>query len=207
MNITASDVKKFRDMTGAGMMEAKQALTDSDGDIEKAKEWLRQRGSEIADKKAERNAVQGLVVSYIHAGGKVGVLLELNCETDFVAKNEEFKKVASELALQVAGMNPLYINSEDVPTEELDAKKAEWKSELEGKPAEVADKIIAGKMDKWLGEVCLMNQPFFRDDSKKAGELIHELVGIIKENIKVGRFVRMPLGGEMTVAQTTSTNE
>jgi elongation factor Ts len=200
MEITASQVKELRELTGAGMMEAKQALVEAAGDFAKAQELLRKRGAEIAGKKSSRNASEGIVVSYIH-GTKLGVLLELNCETDFVAKNEDFKRVAQELALQVAGLNPLYVDRSEIPEEELNTMKSEWAAEVKGKPLDVTEKIIQGKLDKYCSEVCLMDQTFFRDETKTVRDVVNDLVGIIKENIKVGRFVRMPMGHTVRVAE------
>jgi len=194
MEIKAEVVKKLRDITGAGMMDVKKALIASDGDFEKATKLLQEKGAQIAEAKSERTADQGLVVSYIHPGDKIGVLLELNCETDFVSRNEDFKKLAHNLALQVAGMQPIYVYPEDVPEEVIKKEKELYKSQLAGKPKAAVDQALEGKLNSFYESVCLTKQPFVLDQEKTVEDLISELVGILKENIKIGRFVRFELG-------------
>ena len=194
MEIKAEVVKKLRDLTGCGMMDVKRALQSSDGDFEKAAKFLQEKGAQIAESKSERVTSQGLIVSYIHPGDKVGVLVELNCETDFVSRNEDFKKLAHNLAVHVAGMHPLYVTPEDVPTDVIKKEKDLYKSQLEGKSKDLIDQAIEGKFKGFYESVCLTKQPFVLDQDKKVEDLISEIVGILKENIKIGRFVRFELG-------------
>lgn len=194
MEIKAEVVKKLRDLTGSGMMDVKRALQASDGDFEKAAKLLQEKGAQIAESKSERVTSQGLIVSYIHPGDKVGVLLEINCETDFVSRNEDFKKLAHNLAVQVAGMHPLYISPEDVPEDVLKKEKDLYKSQIKGKSKELIDQALEGKLNSFYESVCLTKQPFVLDPDKKVEDLISDIVGILKENIKIGRFVRFELG-------------
>ena len=194
MEIKAEVVKKLRDLTGSGMMDVKKALQASDGDFEKAAKLLQEKGAQIAASKSARVASQGLVVSYIHPGDKVGVLVELNCETDFVSRNEDFKKLAHNLAVHVAGMHPLYVAPEDVPSEVVKKEKDLYKSQLEGKSSELVEQALEGKLNGFYESVCLTKQPYVLDQDKKVEDLISEIVGILKENIKIGRFVRFELG-------------
>ena len=191
-------IQKLRSMTGAGVMDCKAALSEAKNDIDKAIQYLREKGMASAVKKAERVAKQGLVYSYIHAGGKLGVLLELNCETDFVARTEDFQNLCKEVAMQVAAANPLYLKREDVPGDVLEKEREIYKAQLkeEGKPEKVWDKIIEGKVEKFYSQVCLLDQPYIRDTSgkEKVSALITNAVGKIGENIVVRRFARFVLG-------------
>jgi elongation factor Ts len=192
MDISITDVKKLRSVTGAGMMDAKQALAEAQGDIDKAIEILRKRGQKVAAKKADRQAVEGLVGVYLHANGKLAALVEVNCETDFVARTEEFKNFANDLAMQVAAMNPQYLSPEDVPEEVKEKEKEIYAEEMKdsGKPAEVMEKIIAGKLEKFYSENCLLRQTFIKDDSISIEKYLTDTIGKIGENIKIKRFVR-----------------
>ncbi|MBU1083197.1 translation elongation factor Ts [Patescibacteria group bacterium] len=194
MEIKAEIVKKLRDLTGSGMMDVKKALQASDGDFEKAAKLLREKGAQIAASKSARVASQGLIVSYIHPGDKVGVLVELNCETDFVSRNEDFKKLAHNLAVHVAGMHPLYVAPEDVPSDVVKKEKDLYKTQLKGKSKELTEQALEGKLNGFYEAVCLTKQPFVLNQDKKVEDLISEIVGILKENIKIGRFVRFELG-------------
>ena len=178
------------------MMDVKSALEESGGDREKAIEILRKKGLAARAKRAERTASEGVVEAYIHAGGKVGVLLELNCETDFVARTDDFKNLAHELALHIAAANPLYVNVEDIPVEVIEKEKeiAKEQAKNEGKPDNILDKIIEGRVAKFYEEAVLLNQPYVKDPNKKIGDLISEAVGKIGENIQIRRFTRYSLG-------------
>jgi len=193
--ITAALVKELRDRTGAGFMDCKKALTETDGDIDQAIEWLKEKGVAKAAGKAGREARDGLIGSYIHAGGKLGVLIEVNSETDFVARNADFQKLVKDIAMQVAGMAPSYVTIESIPAEELEAKKAELLADeaTQKKPAEIREKIVEGQLNKWYKEVVLYEQ-IFRDTEMTVGELVTEAVARIGENIRVRRFVRFQLG-------------
>ncbi|MFH1029799.1 MAG: translation elongation factor Ts [bacterium] len=186
-------IVKLRNMTGAGMLDCKKALEETGGDIEKAIDYLRKKGEvKAAKKSAERNASEGIIHAYIHGGGKVGVLLQLNCETDFVAKNEEFKNLAHNLAMHIAALNPSYVKPEDIPEGELEREKDIYNEQLkaEGKPKNIIDKILDGKVAKYYEEVCLLNQPYIKDDKKKVEQIIAEAIAKIGEKIEVARFVR-----------------
>ncbi|MEJ5173419.1 MAG: translation elongation factor Ts [Hydrogenothermaceae bacterium] len=196
MAVDAKLVKTLREMTGAGMLECKAALEEANGDLEQAVEILRKKGVAKAAKKAGRETKEGLIHSYIHAGGRIGVLLELNCETDFVARNELFRELANEIALQIAAMKPQYVKREDVPREvvEKEGEIAREAAIAEGKPAHIAEKIAEGKLEKFYKEVCLYEQPYIKDDKKTVEELIKEYIAKIGENIQVRRFCRYELG-------------
>ncbi len=196
MAVDAKLVKTLREMTGAGMLECKAALEEANGDLETAVEILRKKGIAKASKKAGRETKEGLIHSYIHAGGRIGVLLELNCETDFVARNELFKELANEIALQIAAMKPQYVKREDVPREvvEKEAEIAIEAAKAEGKPQHIAEKIAEGKVEKFYKEVCLYEQPYIKDDKKTIENLIKEYIAKIGENIQVRRFCRYELG-------------
>lgn len=198
MQISAEMVKKLRDMTGAGVMECKTALNEAQGDFEKAVEILRKRGAAVAQKKAGRVTKEGVVTSYIHFNDKIGVLLELGCETDFVARMPEFKELAYNLAKHVAAMNPIYITREDVPAEVLEKEKEIYLAQLKdsNKPQAVLEKIVQGKLEKFYEEVCLYDQKYIFDDTKTVKQVVDELIGKIRENIRVTRFVRMQVGTE-----------
>jgi elongation factor Ts len=196
MAVDAKLVKKLREMTGAGMLDCKKALEETNGNLEEAVELLRKKGIAKAAKKAGRETKEGLIHSYIHAGGRVGVLLELNCETDFVARNELFKELANELALQIAAMKPKWVKREDVP-QEIIAKEGEIAREAaiaEGKPEHIAEKIAEGKLNKFFQENCLLEQKYIKDESKTIEELVKEYIAKIGENIQVGRFCRFEIG-------------
>ncbi len=194
--MSTQDVVKLRTMTGAGMLDCKKALDEAGGDLDKAAEILRKKGqAKAAKKSAERETKEGIVHSYIHANGKVGVLLELLCETDFVARNEVFKELAHDLAMQIAATDPLYIKPEDVPEEVIKKEKSMIKEEMadESKPADVLDKIVEGKMAKYYEEICLMNQLFIKDEDKTIADLINDKIASLGEKIEVGRFCRFSI--------------
>jgi len=193
--ITANDVKQLRDKTGAGMMDCKRALTESGGDLDKAVAWLREQGLSTAAKKAGRVAREGVITSYIHHGSRLGVLLELNCETDFVARTNDFQQLARELAMQVAGLAPTYVSREAVPAEVIEEKRRTFTADVEQekRPADRIPTIVEGKLNKWLESVCLLELPY-RDTDRKIGDLVTEKVSLLGENIRVARFVRMAVG-------------
>jgi elongation factor Ts len=193
--IKAEDVKRLRDQTGAGIMDCKRALEESGGDVEQAVQWLREKGLSTAAKKAGREAREGVIASYIHHGSRLGVLLELNCETDFVARTDDFQQLARELAMQVAGLSPLYVSPDDVPADVLDAQRREFTEEAErdGRPVDRVPQIVEGKLNKWYETVCLLELPY-RDTDKKVGDLITDKVAVLGENIRVARFARMAVG-------------
>lgn len=195
MSITAEDVKKLRDMSGAGMMDAKRALEETNGDQEKAMELLRKKGIASAAKKADRATENGLVGSYVH-GGKIGVLVEVACETDFVARTEDFQEFVRDLCMHVAAANPDYLNPEDVPADVVEKEKVVYKEEViaSGKPAEHADKIVEGKLNKFYEGICLNKQAFVKDPATSIEELTKSMIAKVGENIIVKRFVRMELG-------------
>ena len=190
--VSAKQVQQLREMTNCGMMECKKALEEADGNLEKAGEILRKSGAAKAVKKSIRSAEEGIVESYIHAGGKVGVLLKLNCETDFVAKNELFQQLAHDLALHIAGMNPLYISMDDIPEDTQKNERRIYGEQFSGsgKPQEIVDKIIEGKMQSYAAEIALLEQSFVKDQDKKIKDMINEYIAKLGENIKVGGFVR-----------------
>jgi elongation factor Ts len=196
-DISAEQVKELRERTGAGFMDCKRALTEADGDLDKAVTLLREQGLAAAAKKAGREAREGLVASYIHTGGRVGVLIEVNCETDFVARTDEFQKLVRDLAVQVAGLAPLYVDQERIPAADLEAKKAELLADesTQKKPEAIRSQIVAGQLQKWFSQVSLYDQPF-RDEERTVGELINEKIATIGENIRVRRFTRYALGEE-----------
>ncbi len=196
--ITASAVKELREQTGAGFMDCKRVLEETGGNVEAAVALLRERGLAAAAKKAGREANEGLVASYIHTGGRVGVLIEVNCETDFVARTDDFQKLVRDLAVQVAGLAPLYVDVEGIPAADLERKKAELAADptAASKPAEIREKIVEGQLKKWYREVCLLEQPF-RDEERLVRDLVTEKISTIGENIRVRRFVRYALGEEL----------
>src|SRR5512135_340047 len=187
--IAAESVKELREMTGAGFMDCKRALEETGGDVQAAVALLRERGLAAAARKAGREAREGLVGSYIHTGGRVGVLIEVNCETDFVARTDEFQKLVRDLAMQVAGLAPLYVDVDGIPPAELEAKRAELLGDevVQRKPAEIRERIVDGQLKKWYREVCLLEQPF-RDEERTVRELVTERIATIGENIRVRRF-------------------
>jgi elongation factor Ts len=197
-DISAELVKELRDRTGAGFMDCKKALTEAGGDLDKATAILRERGLAAAARKSSREAREGLVSSYIHTGGRVGVLIEINCETDFVARTDEFQKLVKDLAVQVAGLAPLYVDRSAIPPADLEARKAELLADpsVQKKPEEIRDRIVEGQLDKWYAQVCLVDQPF-RDEERTVGQLITDRIATIGENIVVRRFTRYALGEEL----------
>jgi elongation factor Ts len=197
-DISAASVKELRERTGAGFMDCKNALVEAGGDLEKATSILRERGLAAAAKKSGREAREGLISSYIHTGGRVGVLIEVNCETDFVARTDEFQKLVRDLAIQVAGLSPLYIDEADIPAAELEAKKAEVLADPATlkRPENVRPQIVDGQLKKWFSQVCLLDQPF-RDEERTVRDLITEKIATIGENILVRRFTRYALGEEL----------
>lgn len=194
--INAKTVMQLRAMTGAGMMDAKAALEEAGGDLIKAVELLRKKGIAKADKKAERATKEGRVFVYLHSNGKLGSLVELFCETDFVAKTEQFQELGHDLAMHAAATAPEYVRREDVPVEVIEREKEIYRAEIadQNKPAEVAEKIVEGKLNRFYSEVCLMEQLFIKDDTKTIGTLIKEVIGVLGENMQVGRIARMNLG-------------
>lgn len=194
--ITAQMVKELRDSTGAPFIDCKKALQEVSGDIDRALDILKIRGVAKASKKVGRETPEGTIMSYIHAGGKIGVMVEINCETDFVARNEEFQDFAREVAMQIAASNPKYVSKENIPEEELEKEKEVMKAQVleSGKPAEIAEKIVEGKIEKYYEEVCLLNQTYIRDSKQKIDDILQALIAKIGENIKVRRFTRFQLG-------------
>ena len=199
MSFTAQDVAKLRAQTGVGMMECKKALTEANGDFEKAIVILRERGLKAVDKKQGRIASEGLVASYIHMGGRIGVLVEVNCETDFVAKSDDFQVLVKDIAMHIAAANPKYVTEAEVPTAELEDEKEILKVQAlnEGKPANIVERMIEGRIKKYYEDVCLLNQPFVKDSSKTIKDILTEATLKIGEKISIRRFVRYELGEGM----------
>lgn len=199
MNITSAMVKDLREKTGAGMMDCKEALTASDGDFEKAIDYLRKKGMSAATKRSSKAAKDGTIATYIHMGGKIGVMVELNCETDFVAKTDNFQTMAKDLAMQIAATNPIYVSSQEISPEAMEREKDIYRSQLlaEKKPEKIWDKIIEGKLNKFYEEVCLVNQKFIKDDSVTIETLINNMIAKTGENIIIRRFARFQLGEEI----------
>jgi elongation factor Ts len=202
MTITAEMVRKLREETGAGMMECKSALVEANGDTEKAREILRKKGLASAAKKAGRATTEGLIGHYIHQGAKIGVLVEVNCETDFVAKTPDFQNLVREIAMHVAAAAPVYVTKDEVPAEVLDKEREIYRAQAanQGKPANVVDKIAEGKLKDFYATACLLEQPFVRDPKLTVGQLVQEKIAIIKENIVVRRFARFKVGEELQAA-------
>jgi elongation factor Ts len=198
MAISAEMVKELREKTGAGMMDCKKALSETGGDVEKAIDYLRQKGLSDAAKRSGRTASEGLVASYIHPGGKIGVLLEVNCESDFVARTEDFQGLVKDVAMHVAAANPLYLRREDVPEEVITREKNIYVAQAQegGKPERIVERIVQGKLEKFFQEVCLLEQPFVKDPDLSIGQLISSKVAKLGENIVVRRFQRYQLGGQ-----------
>ena len=189
------EIKALREETSAPMMDCRKALVDAAGDVERAKTLLLERGAAQAEKKAQRTADEGLVTSYIHAGGKIGVLVEVNSETDFVARNPKFAELSRDIAMHVAAMSPQYLDRAGVPAEEVQRLSEEFRATVPpGKPPEVADKIVQGKLNKWYEENCLLDQAFVKDDSMSVGDLVNRSIGALGEKIRVRRFARYALG-------------
>ncbi len=197
--ISAATVKALRDKTGAGMMDCKKALGECDGDEEKAVAWLREKGLAKAQKRAGRATSEGVIGSYIHSNGKIGVLVEIKCETDFVARSERFLEFAKNVAMQIAAANPVCLAPEDVPADMLAKEKEIFKHQAmeEGKPEAIAEKIVEGRIKKFYKEICLLEQPFIKDDKVSIKDLLNELVGVLGENVQIGRFTRMALGEDV----------
>jgi len=196
MEISASFVRELREKTGAGIMDCKKALAECAGDLEKAVDYLRQKGLASAAKKMGRVAGEGQVGAYIHAGGKIGVLVEINCETDFVARTAEFQSLLKDITMQIAAANPRYIKPEDVSSEELEREKQIYRRQAldAGKPEKVVEKIVEGKVERFYSEVCLLEQTFIKDPDRKVQDLIRETIARLGENIQVRRFARYHLG-------------
>ncbi|HEX7535166.1 MAG TPA: translation elongation factor Ts [Syntrophales bacterium] len=198
MSITSSMVKELREKTGAGMMDCKEALTMSSGDFEKAIDHLRKKGMSAATKRSSKAAKDGVIASYIHMGGKIGVLVEVNCETDFVAKTDDFRLLAKELTMHIAAANPRYLKSEDIPSDVLEREKEIYRSQAmaEKKPEKIWDKIIEGKLKKYYEDVCLLDQKFIKDTAITVGTLVSNTIAKTGENIVIRRFMRFQLGAE-----------
>ena len=196
MEITAAMVKKLRDLTGAGMMECKAALTEASGNIEEATTILRKRGLAQATKKAGRSTNEGLIGSYIHMGGKIGVLVEVNCESDFVARTDDFQNLAREIAMHVAAASPTYVRRDEVPADVLERERSIYRSQMEGqnKPEQVIEKIVEGKLNSFFEQVCLIDQPSIRDPKMTIGQAVQAAIAKLGENISVARFIRFKLG-------------
>ena len=194
--ISAADVKELRERTGSGMMDCKKALTESNGDMEKAIEILREKGLAAAAKKAGRIASEGIVDAYIHGGGRIGVLIEVNSETDFVARNEEFRQFVKDMAMQVAASNPLYVKREEVDPGIIANEREIYRAQAlnEGKPERIIDKMVEGRIEKYYKEICLLEQPFIKDTDKTVQEVLSSLIAKIGENISIRRFVRFERG-------------
>ena len=194
MEISATMVKKLRDQTGAGMMECKAALTEANGNIEEATTILRKRGLAQATKKAGRTTNEGLIGNYIHMGGKIGVLVEVNCESDFVARTDDFQGLAREIAMHIAAASPQFVKREDVPADVLERERSIYRDQVKDKPAQVIEKIVDGKLNSFYEQVCLLDQPSIRDPKISIGALLQQAVARLGENISVARFVRFKLG-------------
>jgi elongation factor Ts len=199
LGISASMVKELRDKTNAGMMDCKEALTASDGNFDKAVDYLRKKGLSAATKRSSRAAKEGVITSYIHMQGKIGVMVEVNCETDFVAKTDDFRAMAKDVAMHVAALNPTYLKSEDVPEEVLEKEKDIYKTQAlaEGKPEKILDRIIDGKLKKFYEEVCLLDQKFVKDTDVTIGTLVQNMIAKTGENVIIKRFARFQLGEDI----------
>jgi elongation factor Ts len=197
VDITVQMVKELRQATGAGVLDCKEALKETGGDLEQAVSYLREKGMAAAAKRSEREAEEGLIGFYIHAGNKVGGLVEVNCETDFVARTEEFQQLAHDLAMQVVAAKPAYLRREDVPSEVLEQEKAIYRAQMadSGKPENIVERIVEGKLQKFYEENCLMEQPFIKDPSVTVGELVKQKNALLGENIVLRRFARLEVGG------------
>ena len=196
MNISASMIKELRERTSAGLNDCKKALTEMNGDMEKAADYLREKGLAAAAKKAGRVASEGIVESYIHGGGRIGVLVEVNCETDFVARNDVFRSFVKDVAMHIAATNPLYVCKEEVPAEDIEKEKAVLRAQAlnEGKPEKIVDKMVEGRISKFYESYCLLEQPFVKDPEKTVGDILNGLIATIGEKITVRRFVRYEKG-------------
>ncbi|HXF75726.1 MAG TPA: translation elongation factor Ts [Methylomirabilota bacterium] len=196
MEVSASAVKELREKTGAGMMDCKKALAATAGDMQKAIDYLRQKGLAAAAKKADRIAADGAVGAYIHAGGKIGALVEINCETDFVARTAEFQALVKDIAMQVAAANPRYVRREEIPAAELEREKEIYRKQAleSGKPEKIVDKIVEGKLERFYSEICLVEQSFIKDPDKKVADVVNDAIARLGENIQIRRFSRYRLG-------------
>jgi len=205
--IAADLVKKLREMTNAGMMDCKKALTEAKGDMAEAEKILRKRGAAAATKKASREAKDGVISSYIHVGDKVGVLVEINCETDFVARTDSFRGMVKDITLQIAAAAPRFVSRDEVPAAEIEREKEITAAQIKNKPAEVVEKIVAGKMDKFFSTICLLEQPFVKDQNLTIKDLINAKVAELGENIVLRRFIRYQLGESLTPVSFTTPAE
>ena len=196
MTVTTEQIKTLREKTNAGFMDCKKALQETGGDVEKAVAELRKKGLAVVAKRAGRTAKEGCVESYIHLGGKIGVLVEVNCETDFVARNEQFKEFVKDLAMQIAAASPQYLNIEEVPREIIEKEKEIFKAQAGDKPANVLEKMMEGKINKFYQEICLLEQPYVKDDKIKIKDYLNSVIAKIGENIVIRRFTRYQLGEE-----------
>ncbi len=196
MEITAQMVKELREATGAGILDCRKALVASEGDFEQAVDHLREKGLAQAAKRMDREANDGLVASYIHAGGRIGVLAEVNCETDFVARTDEFHELVDEITMQIAAMAPLYVDREEVPEDVIEHEREVYRAQAlnEGKPEHIVERIVEGRLEKFYSEACLLEQEYIRDSDKTMGELVKEAIATMGENIIVRRFARYQLG-------------
>jgi len=197
MAISVDLIKKLREKTNAPMMDCKKALLEANGDLKTAIDLLKKRGQIVALKKAGRTAKEGIIESYIHSNNKIGVLLEVNCETDFVARNEEFRRFVKDLCMQIAASSPVYVSREEIPKATIDRERDILKEQLKGKPENIKEKILSGKLEKFYSEVSLMDQPFIKDDKITIKEYLGSLIGKIGENIVVRRFVRFQVGEDI----------
>jgi len=198
MAISAQMVKQLRDKTGIGMMDCKRALEETDGDMDRAVEWLRKKGKASAQRRSDRATKEGVIFAYVHPGDKLGVLVEVNCETDFVARTDEFKQFAKDVAMQVAAMSPMVVRQEDLPEDVLDREKEIYRTQAlnEGKPEKVVDRIVEGRLGRFYQEACLLDQPFVKDSERTIRDVQTELIAKIGENITIRRFARFRLGGD-----------
>ncbi|MDQ0190535.1 translation elongation factor Ts [Alicyclobacillus cycloheptanicus] len=209
MEITAAMVKELREKSGAGMMDCKKALTEANGDMERAVELLREKGLASASKKAGRVAAEGVVEAYIHGGGRIGVLVEVNCETDFVAKTDNFRQLVKDVAMHIAASNPQYVRREDVPQDVVNKEREILRAQTlnEGKPENIVDKIVDGRIDKFFKDVCLLEQPFVKEPDKTVEQLVKEKIAQIGENISIRRFSRFVVGEGIEKEQTNFVEE
>lgn len=195
-NFTKEDIVKLRELTGAGMMDVKKALVEANGNFEAAKDIIRKKGLDSAKKKSSREVREGQIISYIHAGGKLGVLLEINCETDFVAKNDRFQAFARDISMHIAAAFPLFVSSDQIPADVMEREKAVFLDSVKDKPEPVREKILEGKLAKRYEDICLLNQKFIKNDSQTVQDYLSETIAVIGENIVIRRFVRFEVGGQ-----------
>ncbi|HBV51046.1 MAG TPA: elongation factor Ts [Clostridiales bacterium] len=209
MNISASMIKELRERTSAGLNDCKKALTETNGDMEKAADYLREKGLAAAAKKAGRIASEGIVEAYIHGGGRIGVLVEVNCETDFVARNDVFRGFVKDVAMHIAATNPLYVSKDDVPAEDIEKEKAVLRAQAlnEGKPEKIVDKMVEGRISKFYENYCLLEQPFVKDPEKKVSDILNGLIATIGEKISVRRFIRYEMGEGLTKKEENFADE